>query len=91
MPRCPEHPTGRSFIVIRLSTPLESKNSSFRSLFLLGHQLRSCLCSGFHRRTGHDPLVLNQEPVLLRNAHIAFVQQQDAQIGHEATRGTGLL
>ena len=42
-------------------------------------------------RGERDLLVLDQTPVLARNAHNAIGQQREAQIGSEATRGAGLL
>src|SRR6266850_2827668 len=42
-------------------------------------------------RAERDPLVLDQTPVLARDAHVAVGQQRDAQIGPEAARGAGLL
>jgi len=37
-----------------------------------------------------DPLVLDQTPVLARNAYIAVHRQPDAEIGPRPTHGTGL-
>jgi hypothetical protein len=42
-------------------------------------------------RAQRDPLVLDQTPVLARDAHVAVGQQRDAQIGPEAACGAGLL
>jgi hypothetical protein len=42
-------------------------------------------------RAERDPLVLDQTPVLARNAHVAVGQQRDAQIGPETACGAGLL